>query len=204
MGSARFSWRTALLAAALMLAGLAGGAAADGADAGLVEKGRYLAIAGDCVACHTAPGGAPMAGGLPLATPVGSIVSTNITPSKTHGIGSYSLEQFSDALRRGVRADGRRLYPAMPYTAYAKITDDDVKALYAYFMLGVAPVDTAPPEARLPFPFDVRLSMMAWNWLFLDTKPYAPDPDATRNGTAAPISRSASPIAAPATRRAIC
>jgi mono/diheme cytochrome c family protein len=146
------------------------------ADPALVEQGRYLAVAGDCGACHTAPGGKQMAGGLAVATPIGSIISTNITPSKTAGIGNYSLEQFSDALRRGVRADGKRLYPAMPYPAYARITDDDVKALYSYFMLGVAPVDKRPPETHLPFPFNIRLSMMAWNLLFLDTKPFVPDP----------------------------
>ncbi|MGH7102050.1 MAG: c-type cytochrome [Acetobacteraceae bacterium] len=145
-------------------------------DPALVAQGRYLAIAADCGACHTAPGGTPMAGGLAVATPIGSIISTNITPSKSAGIGNYTLEQFSDALRRGVRADRKQLYPAMPYTAYAKITDGDIKALYSYFMLGVAPVDKRPPQTHLPFPFDIRLSMKAWNLLFLDTKPFAPDP----------------------------
>ncbi len=140
------------------------------------EVGRYLALAGDCVACHSAPGGKPMAGGLAISTPIGAVVSSNITPSKTHGIGNYTLEQFSDALRRGVRADGARLYPAMPYTAYAKVSDDDVKALYAYFMGEVAAVDIAPAVTDLPFPFDIRWSMAAWNLLFLDTTRFAPDP----------------------------
>jgi len=139
------------------------------------ERGHYLALAGDCAACHSAPGGKPMAGGLAISTPIGAIVSSNITPSKTHGIGNYTFEQFSDALRKGVRADGARLYPAMPYTAYAKVSDDDVKALYAYFMGEVAAVDTAPPATDLPFPFDIRLSMAAWNLLFLDDKPFVPD-----------------------------
>ena len=147
-----------------------------GADAEVIKRGEYLARAGDCVACHTAPGGKPMAGGLSLPTPVGAIVSTNITPSKTHGLGNYTLEQFSAALRSGVRADGNHLYPAMPYNAYAKVTDDDVKLLYAYFMEGVAPVDAAPPATDLPFPFNVRLSMAGWNLLFLDCKRFQPDP----------------------------
>ncbi|HZZ09142.1 MAG TPA: cytochrome c [Paraburkholderia sp.] len=142
----------------------------------LVKRGEYLAKAGDCIACHSAPQGKPFAGGLALATPLGSIVSTNITPSKTNGIGHYTLEQFAAALRQGVRADGQHLYPAMPYTSYAQVSDDDVKALYAYFMQGVAPVDTAPPQTELPFPFNVRLSMAAWNLLFLDRKPFTPDP----------------------------
>ncbi|MDE2167600.1 MAG: c-type cytochrome [Alphaproteobacteria bacterium] len=172
------TWRFPILIIVLVVTALAGevASAADNPDAALVEQGRYLAIAGDCAACHTAPGGKPMAGGVAIATPIGSIISTNITPSKTSGIGNYSLEEFSAALRRGVRADGQRLYPAMPYTSYAKITDADVKALYAYFMHGVETVDHKPPETRLPFPFNIRLAMMAWNWLFLDTRPYAPDP----------------------------
>lgn len=144
-------------------------------DAAQIQRGHYLAIAGDCVACHTAPGGKPYAGGLPVATPVGPIFSTNITPSKTAGIGNDTLQQFSDAVRQGIRADGKRLYPAMPYTAYAQLTDADVQALYAYFMHGVQPVDSQPPRTHLPFPFDVRLSMAAWNALFLDRKPFAPD-----------------------------
>lgn len=164
-----------MFALAVLVAGTQTALSAD-ADQALVDQGRYLAVAADCSACHTAPGGKPMAGGLGIGTPIGSIFSTNITPSKTAGIGNYTLKQFSDALRRGVRADGARLYPAMPYTAYARITDADVKALYSYFMLGVAPVDKRPPATHMLFPFNIRLSMMAWNLLFLDTKPFTPDP----------------------------
>jgi mono/diheme cytochrome c family protein len=141
-----------------------------------VERGKYLATAGDCVACHTVPGGKPMAGGLALPTPIGAVIATNITPSKTHGIGNYTEAQFIDALRKGVRADGQRLYPAMPYTSYALVSDEDAHAMYVYFMQGVAPVDAAPAQATaLPFPFNIRLSMAAWNLLFLDSKPFAAD-----------------------------
>ena len=140
-----------------------------------VERGRYLATAGDCIACHTAPAGKPMAGGLALASPMGSIYSTNITPSKSHGIGNYSLEQFSNALRHGKRADGANLYPAMPYTAYAKTSDEDIAAMYAYFMQGVEPVDTAAPATALPFPFNIRLSLAAWNAMYHDATPYKAD-----------------------------
>ena len=150
--------------------------AAETTDATLLQRGQYLATAGDCVACHTAPGGKPFAGGLPMPTPIGNIISTNITPSTTAGIGHYTEQQFRDALRKGIRADGKHLYPAMPYTAYAQLTDDDVQALYAYFMHGVAPVDSKPAPTRLPFPFNIRLSMAAWNVLFLDSKPFTPDP----------------------------
>jgi mono/diheme cytochrome c family protein len=163
-----------LCAALFASVGLTAAAHAAGDD--LVKRGEYLAKAGDCIACHSAPQGKPFAGGLPLATPLGEIVSTNITPSTTSGIGNYTLAQFSAALRRGVRADGQHLYPAMPYTSYAKVSDDDVKALYAYFIHGVAPVDTSPPPTALPFPFNVRLSMAAWNLLFLDQQPFNADP----------------------------
>lgn len=142
----------------------------------LLKRGQYLATAGDCVACHTAPQGKPFAGGLPLATPLGNIISTNITPSKTAGIGNYTYEDFSDAVRKGIRADGAHLYPAMPYTSYVQVNDEDMKALYAYFMQGVTPVDDAAPATSLPFPFNVRLSMAGWNLLFLDTKPFEADP----------------------------
>ena len=150
-------------------------AAAENTDAALLQRGQYLATAGDCTACHTAPGGKPYAGGLPMPTPIGNIISTNITPSTGAGIGHYSEAQFSDALRKGIRADGKRLYPAMPYTSYAQVTDDDVHALYTYFMHGVAPVDSTPAPTRLPFPFNIRLSMAAWNLLFLDSQPFTAD-----------------------------
>jgi len=151
--------------------------AADDSSTQLIHKGEYLATAGDCLACHTAPGGKPFAGGLPLPTPLGNIISTNITPSKSAGIGNYTLEQFTRALRQGIRADGQPVYPAMPYTAYARMTDEDIAALYAYFMQAVQPVDARPEETRLPFPFNLRAGMMGWNAFFHDPKPYAPNPE---------------------------
>ena len=87
-------------------------------------SGEYLARAGDCIACHSVPGGKAFAGGLKMGTPLGAIYSTNITPDKDTGIGNYSFEDFDRAVRRGVAKDGHRLYPAMPYPSYAKITDD--------------------------------------------------------------------------------
>lgn len=141
-----------------------------------VARGAYLALAGDCAACHTAPSGKAFAGGLGLATPLGTIVATNITPSKTHGIGNYSLEQFAKAVRDGVREDGAHLYPAMPYTAYAGITDADIADLYAYFTQAVVPVDEAPQPTALPFPFNIRASMAGWNLLFLDRSRFSADP----------------------------
>ena len=151
-------------------------ATTDNSDADLIQRGQYVAIAGDCVACHTSPGGKPFAGGLPLPTPIGNIIATNITPSKTAGIGNYTEQQFSDAVRRGIRADGAHLYPAMPYPSYAQLSDADVQAMYAYFMHAVTPVDAATAPTRLPFPFNIRPSMAGWNLLFLDSKPFTPDP----------------------------
>lgn len=143
----------------------------------MLERGRYLSVAADCVACHTNPKqGKPYAGGYAIASPLGEIWASNITPSKTHGIGTYSEADFAKAVREGVRKDGAHLYPAMPYTSYAKLTDEDVHALYVYFMQGVAPVDEEAHTTELPFPFSVRSSMAVWNLLFLDKTPFKPDP----------------------------
>ncbi len=142
----------------------------------LITRGRYLATAADCAACHTAPNsGQPFAGGYAIESPLGKIFSTNITPSKTDGIGTYSEEDFARAVRDGVAKDGSHLYPAMPYTAYAKISDEDISALYAYFMQDVKPIDHAPEKTALPFPFSIRASMSVWNLLFLDKDRFQPD-----------------------------
>ncbi|MGF6573772.1 mono/diheme cytochrome c family protein [Paraburkholderia sp. GAS333] len=153
-----------------------GTVASSAADSPLISSGRYLAIAADCAACHTAQGGKPFAGGYPINSPMGTIYSTNITPSTQGGIGDYTEADFARALRQGIRRDGRHLYPAMPYTSYAALTDNDVHALYAYFRHEVAPVDAVPPSTALPFPFNIRSSMALWNALFLDSKPFEPDP----------------------------
>lgn len=166
-----------LMASGVGVMAMCDSAHAQGADeAQLIARGHYLATAGDCIACHSAMHGKPFAGGLALATPLGAIISTNITPSKKNGIGNYTYVQFSAAVRKGVRADGANLYPAMPYTSYGQISDDDMKALYAYFMKGVEPVDESPAKTDLPFPFSIRSSMMFWNMLFLDKKPFIADP----------------------------
>ncbi|MFK3740803.1 c-type cytochrome [Massilia sp. TN1-12] len=167
------TWITNLIAIALIAC--AGRSAAQGVDAATLARGKYLATASDCMACHTAHKGQPMAGGLVLSSPGGDIVSTNITPSKRYGIGNYTERQFADALRRGIRADGQPLYPAMPYTAYAALSDADVHALYAYFMQGVPAVERETTPTALPFPMGVRASMKVWNALFLDEQPLKPE-----------------------------
>jgi mono/diheme cytochrome c family protein len=138
-------------------------------------RGKYLATAADCAACHTTKGGAPFAGGYSIDSPMGVIWSTNITPSRQHGIGSYTEAQFARAVRQGVAPDGHHLYPAMPYTSYAMLTDEDTAALYRYFMTQVAPVETASKVTSLPFPFNVRASMGGWNALYAKGKAFVPD-----------------------------
>lgn len=166
-----------LLLVALGLASAAGRvAAATGFAPEVVERGRYLAIAADCVACHTAPGGAPFAGGYSLASPVGVVYSSNITPSKQYGIGNYTEPQFASALREGVRSDGTHLYPAMPYPSYTALSDADVQAIYAYFLQAVAPVERAAPATALAFPFNARPAIAVWNALFVNDVRFTDDP----------------------------
>ena len=152
---------------------VAAGAAA--ADAGQIERGRYLAQLGDCVACHSSEKGTPMAGGRALETPFGKLYSTNITPDKETGIGNYSFEQFDRAMRKGVAADGHNLYPAMPYPSYAKMTAADMQALYAYLMEGLAAVKAANQPAEMSWPFSMRWGLSIWNKLFLDSQPFVAD-----------------------------
>lgn len=159
--------------ASLLFAGLAS-ASASAADAP-VSKGHYLAQAGDCAACHTSAGGANFAGGLKMVTPVGAIYSTNITPDKQTGIGDYSYDDFANAVRGGVAKDGHRLYPAMPYTAFAKITDEDMHALYDYFMNEVPAVHQADRDSDIPWPLSMRWPLTVWNWAFQDDSRYQPD-----------------------------
>lgn len=161
----------ALLPAAVPAA--SGGTAPDGEQ---IARGEYLARLGDCAACHTAQGGRLMAGGQDFDTPFGVIHSTNITPDVKTGIGGYSFEQFDRAVRKGVAADGHNLYPAMPYPSFAKIRQSDVRALYAYLMHGVAPVNRANRDNDLQWPFSMRIGMSLWNMAFFDDQEYKTDP----------------------------
>ncbi|MDF3198241.1 cytochrome c [Pseudomonas sp. 1912-s] len=135
------------------------------AETDLVKQGEYLARAGDCVACHTAKGGKPFAGGLPMETPIGTIYSTNITPDKT-GLGDYSFEDFDQAVRHGVARNGSTLYPAMPYPSYARVSESDMQALYAYFMKGVEPVAQVNKDSDIPWPLSMRWPLAGWRWMF--------------------------------------
>ena len=164
------------LLTAVLLASLTGAAfAQDTQSFDRIERGRYLSVLGDCAGCHTAPGGAPFAGGVALQTPFGTLVAPNITPDPDTGIGNMTNDEFLAALHEGRGHNGKRLYPAMPYPAYTKMTDDDVLALRAYFAT-VAPVSNRVVSNQLPFPFNIRLAMAFWNGLNFTSGRYQPDP----------------------------
>ena len=130
------------------------------------NKGEYLARAGDCVSCHSVPGGKAFAGGLKMGTPLGNIYSTNITPDPETGIGNYSLADFGRAVREGIAKDGHHLYPAMPYPSYAKLTDADVAAMYNFFMKQVPPVHQANKPDEIPSYLSFRWPLAIWNLVF--------------------------------------
>ena len=137
-------------------------------NAAAASEGEYMAKVSDCVACHTAEGGQPMAGGKKFPTPVGDIYATNITPDKTSGIGNYSYDDFEKAVRQGIAKDGHALYPAMPYPSYAKMTDKDIHELYDYFMHEVPASAAKNKESDIPWLLSARWPLHVWNWLFVD------------------------------------
>jgi mono/diheme cytochrome c family protein len=141
-----------------------------------IERGRYLAIVGDCGACHTLPGsGHDLAGGRILETPFGELASPNITPDPVTGIGAWTDEEFISALTKGTGRDGTHLFPAMPYTYYTKVSRDDALAIRAYLKT-VPPVHNEVRADRLPFPLNVRANMAVWDRLFFKTGEFQPDP----------------------------
>src|SRR6516225_4110386 len=140
----------------------------------LIAKGESLAGAGHCAVCHTRPGGQPFAGGYGMPTPFGVIYSTNITPDPETGIGRWSLQAFTRAMHEGVSRDGSHLFPAFPYDHFTKVSDDDVKALYAYMMTR-PPVRAVAPANTIPFPLNIRLLQEGWKILFFRNGRYQPD-----------------------------
>src|SRR6202171_3361601 len=155
--------------------GVGGAANPDAQAFDQIEKGRYLTAVADCFACHTMPNaGKPFAGARPIETPFGAITASNITPDVDTGIGAWSDEQFDDAVRKGVRPDGSRLYPAMPYPAYTKMKRDDVLAIRAY-LATVEPVHQPVKSNTLPFPFNIREAIRAWHALDFTAGEFQPD-----------------------------
>jgi nicotinate dehydrogenase subunit B len=144
-------------------------------SAATIARGQQLAALGDCAVCHTSANGILNAGGKPLPTPFGTIYSTNITPDVETGIGAWSYPAFERAMREGIHRDGRHLYPAFPYTHFARTTDADMQALYAYLM-AQSPVSAETPNNALAFPFNVRPLMAGWNALFHKPNVFQPDP----------------------------
>jgi len=153
-----------------------GGAIAEPDNYVEIERGKALVIAGDCVACHTAKGGQPFAGGLALQTPFGAITTANITPDSASGIGGWSANDFARAMHEGRRPGGTYLYPAFPYPYYTKVTRGDLDAIYAYLRT-LPPVENRVNRNTLPFPFNIRLSMLGWNALFFTPGGFKPDPN---------------------------
>jgi mono/diheme cytochrome c family protein len=144
-----------------------------------VAAGANIAALGACMVCHTAQGGKPFAGGRPIDTPFGAIFSTNITPDAGTGIGQWSLEAFTRAMRKGVARDGHLLYPAFPYVHFSRMTDRDIGAVYAYLM-SRDPVHAVAPANELVFPLNFRPLVAGWNLLFLPG-PEAPADDGSHS-----------------------
>jgi mono/diheme cytochrome c family protein len=164
-----------LLGLALALPAYAGVAGSiDKQDFSQIERGRYLATVGDCAACHTRPGsGLDYGGGRPLETPFGMIISPNITPEPQTGIGAWTDDEFVNALTQGTGRNGTRLYPAMPFNYYTRVTRDDAIAIRAYLNT-VLPVYNPVTPNQLPFPFNIRTSMSVWDALFFKPGPFEP------------------------------
>ncbi len=163
-----------------LLVGLAaGGVAAQeggGEPGSLAERGAYVATAGGCESCHSAPEGEPWAGGLALESPFGTLYSSNITQDEATGIGDYSYEDFERSLRHGEGPEGEALYPAYPYTSYTQMTEEDVQALWA-FLQTIEPVENDVPEHDLQFPYNLRFGVALWQNAFFQPERFTPNPD---------------------------
>jgi len=140
----------------------------------MIEHGKALVIAGDCTSCHTADPAKPFAGGKRIDTPFGAVYSPNLTPDRDTGIGSWSNDDFHRALRYGVAPNGAHYYPAFPYPYFSKMTRDDIFAVRAY-LATLAPIANQVPPPAMRFPFNFRVLMRAWNYLFF--KPGILEPD---------------------------
>jgi mono/diheme cytochrome c family protein len=167
------------LAIVTAMAALAAGAnsclAGDSQDFAAIERGRYLTNAADCGSCHTVPGSErPFAGGRAIETPFGVLAAPNITPNPETGIGAWTDEQFDTAVRSGISRNGARLYPAMPFPYYSRMSREDVKDIRAYLNT-IQPVQNAVRVNRLPFPLNIRASMLVWDQLYFTPGEFRPD-----------------------------
>lgn len=169
--------RALAIAGTIGILGIGAGAcfSADLQDFAAIERGRYLAAAADCASCHTMPGSDhPLSGGRAIETPFGYLVAPNITPDQDTGIGSWTDEQFDAAVRRGRSRNGARLYPAMPFLYYSRMSREDVSDIRAYLNT-IAPAHNAVTVNRLPFPLNLRASMIVWDALYFTPGEFRPD-----------------------------
>ena len=144
-------------------------------DPDMIARGSYLARAADCMPCHTSARDKTYAGGLRMNTPFGVMYSPNITPDRETGIGAWTFDEFKKALHSGIRADGRFLYPTMPFDAFTKISEDDLKALWSYIR-SLPPIKQQNRENELTFPFSIRYGMLVWRMLLFRAQWFEPDP----------------------------
>ncbi len=184
----------------LFLGTSAAHAAADKQAFDEIARGRYLAIVGDCAGCHNAPGGRPYAGGLPIETPFGTLVSPNITPDCERGIGAWSDDEFVNAMQDGTRRGGEHLYPAMPYTYYTKATREDVLAIRAYLQT-LEPVHNEVKVNHYPFHLMCERAWWGGTSCISSAAHSSRLPESRTNGTVAGISWRVWGIAGCATRR---
>jgi mono/diheme cytochrome c family protein len=168
-----------LLAAFTLIASDPGDAVGEEApDPNMISRGSYLARAADCMPCHTSARDKAYAGGLRMNTPFGVMYSPNITPDRETGIGAWTFDEFKKAVHSGIRADGKFLYPTMPFDAFTKISEDDLKALWAYIR-SLPAIKLQNRENELTFPFNIRYAMLAWRVLFFRAQWFEPDPTKT-------------------------
>jgi mono/diheme cytochrome c family protein len=171
--NARYIAIGSLAAAALWVSSAS--AQSPGTDkASIVARGEYLAQAGDCVACHTAPGGKLFAGGRAMPTPFGTLYTSNVTPDRDTGIGKWTADQFYTMMHTGRSPDGGLLYPAMPFASYTKVTRADSDAIFA-FMQSVPPVKLQNRPHDLKFPYNNRSLIIGWRTLFFTEGEFKPD-----------------------------
>ena len=147
---------------------------AGSAQQALIERGKYLAQAGDCIACHTVPGGKIFSGNRPMPTPFGTLYAPNITPDRQTGIGNWTADEFFKMMRTGRSRNGDLLYPAMPFASYTKVTRADTDAIFAY-LRSVPPVRLASRQHDLRFPYNNRALLIGWRTLYFQEGEYEPD-----------------------------
>ncbi len=166
--------RTLFALAAISLSALSASVAWAQPEYDQIARGRYIATLGDCTACHTVDPKKPFAGGVRLNTPFGALLGANITPDRDTGIGNWSFDDFQRAMSEGVGHGGKRLYGAMPFTAYTRVSRQDNADLWAYLQ-SLQPIHQEVESNQLPFPFNVRTSLIVWNWMNFNRGEFKPD-----------------------------